>query len=138
MERRNFIKKSCMVCLSGMAFNVFLESCGTSKVVQAPQLSSGHLQVPLAQFTDENNHVVVRSEKMDYDILIVKNKETYKALLLKCTHFANPIFASKTQINCNQHGSAFDMEGKVINGPASENLKTFPTEVSGEFVLVKI
>lgn len=138
MERRKFIKNSCLMCLAGMSMEMLLQSCGTSKVYNSKAQVKDTVEVPLTEFTPENNYVIVRTEGIDYDILVVKKENSYKALLLMCTHFPNPIYASKNKISCNQHGSSFDFEGNVVNGPATQQLKSYPTSVVDQQVVIHL
>jgi Rieske Fe-S protein len=64
-----------------------------------------------------------------WDFLLTRTgDETFTALLATCTHhgclvsqFASPVFV------CPCHGSRFDHNGEVVNGPASAPLRRFPT-----------
>src|SRR4029077_6247806 len=53
--------------------------------------------------------------------------EAYEALLLKCTHMGcTPGYnAEQRSFDCPCHGSRFDANGQVINGPAKAPLERY-------------
>jgi cytochrome b6-f complex iron-sulfur subunit len=57
----------------------------------------------------------------------------YIAVQLSCTHENYPLIyqASSNNFYCNNHGSAFTATGVVINSPASSNLSTYKTTLTG-------
>lgn len=62
------------------------------------------------------------------------------ALNLKCTHkgcLVNWIAAEK-KYECPCHSANYAADGKVLKGPATENLATYPVKIVGKQVLVKI
>ncbi len=50
------------------------------------------------------------------------------AFSMKCTHQACCVNSKlqSNQINCGCHGSAFRLDGSVVNGPATMPLKSYP------------
>ena len=124
-SRRNFITHSTMACAVLAAGGSLLSGCASLPVVKINP-ENKKLDVLLASF-GESKSIIVRSPKMDWDILLVKDADNYKAVEMKCTHHDNPLVASTTGLHCTDHGSRFDNLGKVLEGPADKNLKTFRT-----------
>lgn len=141
MNRKDFIKSSCQLCLlgaAGMFSATLLSSCGAAKTAayRVPVLD-GRISVPLAVLEADGSKVI-RPQSWDYDIAIHKNEGRYEALLLRCTHMENPLYPSGKGWVCHQHGSVFDAEGRVRKGPAEKSLTRYRTEVEGENLLIYI
>lgn len=62
------------------------------------------------------------------------------ALNLACTHKGCPVnwVATEKKYECPCHGAKYTADGKVLKGPATENLATYPVKIVGKQVLVKI
>lgn len=115
----------------------WLAGCAVAKQsVYKAQLQGKKIAVPLTLFAEKNIQVVA-APGWEYSILVVKEKdETYKALLMKCTHQGFRLTADKGGLHCNLHGSTFDLEGTVTNGPAAKSLTTFPVTMDKDFLLI--
>jgi Rieske Fe-S protein len=46
--------------------------------------------------------------------------------------------AGDKKIKCPCHGSQFDLDGRVIHGPASRPLEAYPAELVNEQVIVTL
>jgi cytochrome b6-f complex iron-sulfur subunit len=59
------------------------------------------------------------------DIIYVNQNNEVRFYSSKCTHLGCKINTLKNDyLACGCHGSLFSLEGKVLNGPASTNLKS--------------
>lgn len=59
---------------------------------------------------------------------------TYSAV---CTHQGCTIDLPQNNISsCPCHGSSYDTSGNVVSGPATENLQTYPTSISGNKIFI--
>lgn len=124
-----------MAATAGIAASL-LDSCSPIPVVKAsPENNS--LKVPLSAF-GEKSYVLVRRPDLLPDILLVKRSEGYNALLMECSHEAQPLSVGGTTINCSAHGSTFDLEGNVTHAPATKPLTRYPAQPEGEFVIIRI
>jgi nitrite reductase/ring-hydroxylating ferredoxin subunit len=138
-DRRAFIKKAC-VLWAGMAGGLSIASLLTS-CVSLPRVKSdvknNTAEIPLSSFV-ENKMVIIVPKHYYYDILVIKKSDTeYTALEMKCTHQDNMLVPSSKGLNCTLHGSSFDFNGKVTEGPAIRNLRTFPVEISDNKISVR-
>lgn len=115
----------------------WLAGCAVAKQsVYKAQILEKKIAVPRTLFAEKNIQVV-EAPGWEYNILVVKEKdETYKALLMKCTHQGFRLTAGKSGLHCNLHGSTFDLEGHVTNGPAAKGLTTFPVIMEKDFLLI--
>ena len=74
-------------------------------------------------------------------VLFVRDSDaTVRALDPTCTHLKCLVFwdAKLKRIRCPCHDSAYDLDGKVLAGPAPRPLKTFPAELSGDRVILTL
>lgn len=137
MRRRDFIKRSCSVCLTSVALGTLLESCSTLPLAKA-EMKEGKLVVPIEKFAN-TNVVLIKTEKLPFDILLRKKEDnTFVALYLKCTHQDQSLVASNKTIFCSAHGSSFDMEGNVLNEPAILPLEKFKTSVTDKMIYIHV
>lgn len=67
------------------------------------------------------------------DIIYIKQNNEVRFYSSKCTHLGCKITTLKSDyLACGCHGSHFSLEGKVINGPASTNLKRLEYRIDEE------
>ena len=128
MQRRDFIKSSCNICLllTAGALLPTLSGCGPAayKVIST-ESHNDQIVLPLAGFT-QSPLQLVRPQGWLYSIAVRKKEDnTYSALLLKCTHQDNQLTAASNGYTCSLHGSAFNTAGRVTKGPAERPLKEY-------------
>lgn len=140
-DRRTFIKKAGAGCLAltGMsALASLLSSCGGLTMIKAEPVDN-KITVPLSSFLPEERSKIIRSNQMSYDILLVKEPSgNYHALEMKCTHFDNNLVANAKGLSCSMHGSTFDYDGKVTNGPAFNPLKRFTVTNDNQNIIISV
>src|ERR1041384_1971836 len=99
MNRKDFLKLSCSGCLlsaAGWISTAGLLSCGPSKelAVYKTELVKDQMAIPEEQLA-QRDVTIIRAKGMDYDIAVHKTgeagKTAYEAMLLRCTHFNNPL-----------------------------------------------
>jgi len=61
---------------------------------------------------------------------------SYKALSLTCTHLGCTVEDSEGAFHCPCHGSGFNADGSVLNGPATQPLQTLKIELISDGTLV--
>lgn len=59
-------------------------------------------------------------------VLVISDTEGIYAVSAVCTHRGCLIKSKKGVLMCPCHGAQFDLNGKVINGPARDNLAWYP------------
>lgn len=138
MHRRSFIKAGCTLCLGTSLLSTLLTSCASPLNIYKPELTGKSIEVPLASF-GENNYVIVRTNKLSYDIFLSKRPgDQYKAILMKCSHRDAPVNYSTGGLVCNEHGSRFNFDGDVLKAPATTSLQTLPIELNQNNLSIKI
>jgi len=74
-------------------------------------------------------------------LIVVRTSATSAAALSPyCTHQGCTVgYRSSNQLLlCPCHGAEFSLNGAVITGPTNTPLPTYPTTVSGNFIIVKL
>lgn len=141
MERREFIKAGCGLCAAIATVGTIgslLESCKPGELVYNTAPVDGTVTVPLEKFL-HNKLVIVRVKQLEYDLLLVKeNESTFNALAMQCTHRQQPLVVTSTGLICNEHGSRFDLSGKVTRDPATKPLLKYKTELDGLNVVIHL
>ena len=77
----------------------------------------------------------------DHSILFVRDaQDSIRALSSACTHkqCQTAYSPDSHEIECPCHGSAFDLTGKVLKGPADTPLKKYPAKLSKGRVIVTV
>ena len=137
MRRRDFIKKSCLSCagiLGGISAVNILSGCTAIPALKITSKSS-EIEIPENSFLPEQNPLIIKNSKLEFDILLVKKKDgTYNALYMQCSHESQPLSATKSGLYCSSHGSSFDLEGKVLLQPALTNLRKFKVEATNGII----
>jgi Rieske Fe-S protein len=94
--------------------------------------------VPVSLFT-QSNFQVIQAKGLFYNIALRKESNgAYTALLLRCTHADNQLTPTGNGFKCSLHGSAFDTEGHVTQGPAEKPLTQYPAEVIKENIIIHL
>jgi len=84
--------------------------------------------VTLSNYTSklENGEIIEIINTTNKPFFFKKNNQIFKAYSLVCTHNGcTAQVAADKRINCLCHGSVFDENGNVLNGPALINLQEF-------------
>ena len=66
----------------------------------------------------------------DVPALLIHGNKGFSALSLVCTHLGCTVENSSQGFACPCHGSRFDLQGKVLRGPASKPLPELRLETS--------
>ena len=69
--------------------------------------------------------------------VLINEDGSFKALSLVCTHLGCVVNPVETGYACPCHGSRFDQDGNILNGPAKQPLPKLEVEVTpdGELIL---
>ena len=140
MDRRKFVKQSCSLCLavsSGM-LAASLASCGSALPLYKTTVADNKISVPAALFTT-GDFQLIQPKSLYYNIGLKKERDgTYTALLLRCTHADNQLTPVGNGFKCTLHGSTFDKEGHVTNGPAERPLKKYTTQIVSDQIIIHL
>lgn len=145
MERRKFIQ-SCCYSAVGLPIAVsVLQSCGAIYYAST-SYDANRLVVSKSNFIEIKKNkkvnrvfVLIKTEGPQFPICLYKIEEdNYIASLLKCTHRGCELNVGGGIFSCPCHGSEFAITGKVLEGPANEDLTTFRTVTDNENIYIYI
>ena len=146
MERRDFIRTSCLACLGGSGFMTALTGCSSAYYAKQVDYKQNNLVIKKSEFIEikkdkklTRNVVVAKYEKLGFPIAIFRLDENqYSAVYLECTHQGNEVQPQGDYLVCEGHGSEFDNKGKVTQGPAEKALRTFGVKTDEENIYISL
>lgn len=141
MDRKTFIKKCFLACLGTSTAFSLLNSCTVHNRILG-EIEGEYLTLSLNNFEQKNafkKHIIVEHPLLNYPIVVYRlSANDYKALLMKCTHQGAELQIFGDVLECPAHGSEFDRLGHVLNGPADQNLHSFPTQIFNNQLKIKL
>ena len=145
MERRNFIKKCCFTAVGVPLSSGILQSCGSIYYAQST-LTNNVLSVKKSEFWSivkekkkNRTFVILTTETESFPICLYKvENNNYVASLLRCTHQGCELNVGGGIYSCPCHGSEFSNTGKVLEGPAQDNLKTYIIKTDNENIHISL
>jgi Rieske Fe-S protein len=141
MNRKEFIKTCGYACLGATVFAPLLLGCVSAKSITAT-IEGENLKIPISNFERDNKalkYLVVNNPRLQHPIYVFRFSEnSYTALYMKCTHQGTELTAYGEKLVCSAHGSEFDNEGNVTNGPASNPLRSFPVQLDNQNILISL
>jgi Rieske Fe-S protein len=139
MQRRHFIRNGCIACVGATGMGMLLHSCastGSMAMIHADMPDDKILKIPVEKFGKDKNMLLLRNNKLRNDILLIKEKEGYRAMLMLCTHEGFALTVTPGSIYCSEHGSSFDMQGNVLKEPALKPLKQYKTAIQNTDIII--
>jgi len=113
-------------------------SSASSLAVYKTGVVNKRLQVPVNLFSSSAVQIV-RPAGWYYDIAVEKKENnTYKALLMQCTHQSNQLTVTGSGFTCSLHGSQFDKDGNVRKGPAEEALTHYKVYKQNDYLIIEV
>ena len=145
MKRTEFFKTCGALCLGGALVAEFLQSCKSTHYAVSEQ-SGTNLKVMKTEFeltkngqTTFRSYIIVNPEKLNFPIYLYRmNESEYSALWMECTHQGAELTAHGEYLTCAAHGSEFDKNGNVTQGPAQKSLRRFKTSDENDFILISL
>ena len=145
MNRRDFIAKGCVACLSATALASLLTSCQSTRYISGRLgengliLSPNDFKIDQQSNTAYRSFIIIRNDSLQYPICVYRFSDTdYSAIWMKCAHQGAELQASGDTLQCPAHGSEFNNKGKVTNGPASTDLRTFPVSLINNEIFIDL
>lgn len=109
-----------------------LPACLKQAYLTAPVGADGAVDVPaasLGQLTSPADVLLVRAEGAAGSIAVRRRGAGYLALVAVCSHRGCELSAGPQSYDCACHGSRFDLDGQVLEGPAEQPLRALPMQV---------
>lgn len=145
MERKDFIKQCGVLGVACFGLSLLLEGCGSTHYVQGI-LNNQRLQINRSDFvvlkhgkTSYRKYIITKAAHPDYPIVIYRFSENdFSALLLRCTHRGVELNINGDLLTCAAHGSEFSNKGDVVQGPAEQQLKSFPVTADETNIYIQL
>lgn len=134
-----------MACMGGAGMVALLQSC-TSTRVMSSKISGDDLVIPVSDFEIRKGkekyfrkYIVVQHDILQYPVCVYRHNETeYTALWMQCTHQGTELQVFGDKLQCPAHGSEFNSQGAVQNGPADRKLRTFPVTIENNELKISL
>ncbi len=137
MTRRKFLIESGEIVLASGLSVYGLSGCATMSVYHGV-VENGRIVVDTAvypELSESGGGILVDSDGAAGPILLINIDGTaFRALSAICTHLGCRVRTSGNFLRCPCHGSTYDLDGKVVRGPAPRALRIFETRVNNSFV----
>lgn len=138
MERREFLKTSCLVCLGVQATLATSLFTGCSSLpVYRTSVADHEITVPKSVVAEGDFHLI-HADNVEYQIALQRRDGRFSAILLRCTHAENPVTYTGHGFSCSLHGSMFDSNGAVTRGPASLPLENLLVQEYPDRIVIRL
>ncbi|MEX0680991.1 MAG: Rieske (2Fe-2S) protein [Balneolales bacterium] len=136
MDREKFIKLVSAGTLSSSAM-MAVTACATYRYVEARHIGK-QLEVSKSSF-GEDTFVLTRNPGSNAPIYLGKHTDgTYSALSLECTHRQCTVNPTGKTFTCPCHGSRYDQEGRILEGPARRDLFSFSVTTDADTIYIQL
>ena len=141
MDRRKFIKDSCLIC-AGVSLASLLPGCKgiyyAQNVVESNRLIINKKEFEYLKKEELKHREFVLVEQVGGAPIFLKQLEnnSFSAQLMWCTHQGCELTPQGKVLVCPCHNSEFSQEGEVLSGPAETNLKSFKTTQDEENIYI--
>jgi Rieske Fe-S protein len=114
------------------------EAAGESSTTPAAPSASGGTVAPAAKAIAKTSDVPVGSGVIVGEVVVTQpSAGVFKGLSAKCTHKGCTVDkVADGTIDCPCHGSKFNLDGTVANGPAQEPLAVENITVQGDSIML--
>lgn len=145
--RRTFCTRAASLAVFGGALGTILQGCSSptspSRAPALPTVSGTRVSGGVTLTVDASSPLsavgsaALMQTSIGNFLVAHTAQETFVALNAICTHETCTItgFASQSYV-CPCHGSTFDVNGRVLNGPASTALHQYPTQFASGVLTV--
>ncbi|MBS1516714.1 MAG: ubiquinol-cytochrome c reductase iron-sulfur subunit [Bacteroidetes bacterium] len=131
LNRRDFLKNSVKTVAFG---GIILSTLDVKKLIASSENEISSDQTKVIKISDypdlERNggYAMINSKT----IVIRTGTDKFTALSIVCSHKRCDVEYTGDGFECPCHGSAYSKTGKVINGPAKKNLKSYKTTYNAD------
>jgi 3-phenylpropionate/trans-cinnamate dioxygenase ferredoxin subunit len=98
--------------------------------------------VKVAELNDLDDGELMAIEVDDEPVCLAKVAGSIYAFTDNCTHISGPLNEGELDgevLTCPWHGAQFNVcTGKVLRGPARQDIQTYPIRVEGNSILVSL
>jgi len=98
--------------------------------------------IKVAELNDLDDGELMAVEIEDEPVCLVKVDGSIYAITDNCTHISGPLNEGELDgevLTCPWHGAQFNVRtGKVLRGPARQDIQTYPVQVEDNSILVSL
>jgi cytochrome b6-f complex iron-sulfur subunit len=141
LTRRKFLK-TIGGALALSTPPLFLPGCAAGLATYHGEFDGNAIAIPKASATalnTPNGMMMVRARNLPVP-LVVRHLEGEGLIALStiCTHAGCEVRVMPDEFECPCHGSAYNLDGSVSNGPASRPLQRFVIDETPEAIIIKV
>ena len=142
-SRRDFLKKSTAVLGVGavVTSSAQLACIPSTAPAMKAQLTNHRInfETAIPELVQIGDGVKLEHNDLEYPILLIKTSESsFAALSTECMHLGCQVRMQRTVLRCPCHGSVYDLNGGVLNGPTERPLNSFPVQIHGSQVEILV
>jgi len=140
-DRREFLRKSGMAIGALAAGSVGLACASTGAPHMDVEISGSVIRFDTAipELANAGDGVVLESFLLENPILLIRGGDgNFSALSTECSHLGCTVKKEPSLIRCPCHESAYDFEGRVLNGPAEIALRRYPVMTTGSIIQIHL
>jgi cytochrome b6-f complex iron-sulfur subunit len=145
-ERRTFLRFCCQATITTAGLGFFLQACASPAFYAVTDESAGKVMIKKSEFLDyssvppkQRQSVLVRVSAYQFPICVSRlGDNRFSAVLLRCTHKGCEVDLEGDTLSCPCHGSEFSLGGRVLQGPADRDLKSFKMTEDNDRIYVWI
>ena len=141
MNRKDFLRLGCLLCMGIMAGATLLESCAPVHYTTGTLQQDGILvdKKEWEQTNGKRNYIIIRHDDLQFPICVYHLGDgRYSAVWMSCSHQGAELQVAGDQLTCPAHGSEFDQHGNATQGPATTPLRTFPVTVADNGLFIDL
>jgi 3-phenylpropionate/trans-cinnamate dioxygenase ferredoxin component len=98
--------------------------------------------IKVAELSDLEDGEMMAIEADGEPVCLARVDGTIYAFTDNCTHISGPLNEGELDncvLTCPWHGAQFDVRtGKVLRGPARQDILTYPVKIEGEAILIQL
>ena len=130
-DRRGFLKCAAATGAAAVFGGSLLSACATALSYRG-SLTNGRVRIPAQQLSliADQPGLLVDAPGLPEKIWLIHAEGEWLAIGAQCTHLKCQVRPRGGFISCNCHGSTFQIDGRVIRGPASQPLRRYVVEVT--------
>jgi Rieske Fe-S protein len=115
---------------------------GDEDVASFPAALNGRVQLDISSYEGlkpVGGSVIGRPGGLMEPIIVIQDTEGhYVVVAAVCSHASCPLAynALNFTVDCGCHGSTFELDGRVINGPAVLPIRVYPSNLEGQILTI--
>lgn len=141
INRREFLEKSGAGILGSVLAISIGAGCAITKTYRS-SVQNGRIVIETRQHPElliAGGSIIIEPDGMLGPIILINTDgKTFNAVSAVCAHMGCTVGVTKNFLLCPCHGSTYDLEGKVVRGPAAKSLYKFKTEVENGTISIII